>query len=80
MKFSIILQDINKIKSFVEVMKHTEAKVILQQEELNIDLKSILGILSLDLNQPITIEVLGDAKLITDWLSENGGDLCVTYL
>ena len=52
---SIMLNQINKIKRFCELVNHNEGDVIVSNNKYIVDGKSIMGIFSLDLNHPVTV-------------------------
>ncbi|MEG0770754.1 MAG: HPr family phosphocarrier protein [Clostridia bacterium] len=53
----IILTSIAEIQSFVNSVSVFNCKIALITERYTIDAKSIIGIFSLDLSKPITMEV-----------------------
>lgn len=60
---NVSLNSIDKVKSFVNEMCRIEGDVFLHTGRYVIDAKSIMGIFSLDLSKPITLEV-------EDWKEE----------
>lgn len=61
--FSVSLDSIDKVKEFVREVSNIEGDVLLSSGRYIIDAKSIMGIFSLDLSKPITLEV-------EDWKEE----------
>lgn len=61
--FSVSLNSIDKVKEFVRKVSNIEGDVLLSSGRYIIDAKSIMGIFSLDLSKPITLEV-------EDWKEE----------
>lgn len=61
--FSVSLNSIDKVKEFVREVSNIEGDVLLSSGRYIIDAKSIMGIFSLDLSKPITLEV-------EDWKEE----------
>ena len=49
-----------KVKEFVNVTQEYPCEILLKSGKYVVDAKSILGIFSLDLSQPITVEVYDD--------------------
>lgn len=57
---TISLQAINDVKEFVNIVMRFDFDVDLVSGRYAIDAKSIMGIFSLDLSKPITLEVYAD--------------------
>ena len=57
---NIILNTINDVKLFVNIVSKYDFDVDLVSGRYAIDAKSIMGIFSLDLSKPITLEVYSD--------------------
>ena len=53
----ISLEMAQKVKEFVNVTQNYPYEILLKSGKYVVDAKSILGIFSLDLSQPITVEV-----------------------
>ena len=49
-----------RVKEFVSVTQNYACEILLKSGKYVVDAKSILGIFSLDLSQPITVEVYDD--------------------
>ena len=49
-----------RVKEFVNVMQDYPYEILLKSGKYVVDAKSILGIFSLDLSQPVTVEVYSD--------------------
>ena len=58
---SIMLQEAQNIKSFVSSMNKYPYDIDLRSGRYVVDAKSILGIFSLDLSTPITMEIYSDS-------------------
>ena len=56
----ISLEMAQKVKEFVALTQDCPYKVLLKSGKYVVDAKSILGIFSLDLSQPLTVEVYSD--------------------
>lgn len=56
-KFSVLLDSVDKIKSFCEVTNQFDIDVDIVAGHYMIDAKSILGVLSLDLSEPIKFKI-----------------------
>lgn len=58
---NISITGIDKARKFVEfTMRYPQVNITLNHNEYSIDAHSIIGILSLDLSQPILLEAQGD--------------------
>ncbi len=55
MTYTILLNDINKVKEFVNTVNTLDFEIDLISGRYVIDAKSIMGIFSLDLNGPIQL-------------------------
>ncbi|MBO6263802.1 MAG: HPr family phosphocarrier protein [Clostridia bacterium] len=53
----ISLQMANQVKSFVSIVQKYSYDIDLRSDRYVVDAKSILGIFSLDLSKPITVEI-----------------------
>ena len=60
MTFNIQLKEINDVYKLVNILVGFEGDVDLESGRYKVDGKSILGIFSLDLSQPLTVEVYAD--------------------
>ena len=58
--FNIILRSINDVKDFVNIVNKDSFDVDLTSGRYVVDAKSIMGIFSLDLSRPISMEVHGE--------------------
>ena len=56
----ISLEMAQKVKEFVNAMQDYPYEILLKSGKYVVDAKSILGIFSLDLSQPVTVEVYSD--------------------
>ena len=52
----INLSKYNDVKDFIQFAQNSEAEIILKSGKYIIDGKSILGVFSLDLSQPLIVE------------------------
>ena len=59
----IVLDSIDKVKSFVSDITHFPSDFDLISGRYVIDAKSIMGIFSLDLSKPITLNIHSDANI-----------------
>lgn len=59
-EITIILNSINDVKKFVNVVTKYDFDVDLTSERYVVDAKSIMGIFSLDLSKPIKVEIHSD--------------------
>nr|WP_319488280.1 HPr family phosphocarrier protein [uncultured Caproiciproducens sp.] len=57
---SILLSSIEAVKKFVTLTNSYTFPINLATDKYKIDAKSIMGVFSLDLSKPVTIEVQGD--------------------
>ena len=58
--FNIMLKSINDVKDFVNIVSKYDFDVDLSSGRYVVDAKSIMGIFSLDLSKPITVEAHTD--------------------
>lgn len=58
--YNIMLDSINAVKTFVNVVSKYDFEVDLASGRYVVDAKSIMGIFSLDLSKPIEITIHGD--------------------
>lgn len=49
-----------KVKEFVNVTQSSDVEILLKSGKYVVDAKSILGIFSLDLSKPLTVEIYSD--------------------
>lgn len=59
-KFTVQLRSINDVKEFVRIVNDFPYDVDLASGRYIVDAKSIMGIFSLDLTQPIEVEIHND--------------------
>lgn len=59
--FSVLLNSINDVKNFVNIVSRFDYDIDLASGRYVVDAKSIMGIFSLDLSKPITVEVQSDS-------------------
>lgn len=57
MEIQINLNNINDVKNFVTTMQSIPEETILKSGKYVVDAKSIMGVFSLDLSKPITLEI-----------------------
>ena len=61
MKSMIIsLEMAQRVKEFVAITQNCDCEILLKSDKYVVDAKSILGIFSLDLSKPLTIEIYCD--------------------
>ena len=58
--YTILLNSIDKVKDFANMINRFECDADLSSGRYIIDAKSIMGIFSLDLLHPITLQIHGD--------------------
>ena len=56
----ISLEMAQRVKEFVNITQNYACEILLKSGKYVVDAKSILGIFSLDLSQPLTVEVYSD--------------------
>lgn len=56
----ISLEMAQKVKEFVAITQESECEILLKSGKYVVDAKSILGIFSLDLSKPLTVEIYSD--------------------
>ncbi len=59
-KFNVQLKSISEVKSFVRIVNDFPYEVDLTSGRYIVDAKSIMGIFSLDLTQPIEVKIYSD--------------------
>ena len=69
-EIKILLSSINDVKKFVNMVSKYDFDVDLISDRYVVDAKSIMGIFSLDLSKPITLNVHGDDEAIMEVLSK----------
>ena len=57
---TISLEMAQRVKEFVAVTQNCECEILLKSGKYVVDAKSILGIFSLDLSKPLTVEIYSD--------------------
>lgn len=57
MEIQINLNNTNDVKNFVATMQSIPEETILKSGKYVVDAKSIMGVFSLDLSKPITLEI-----------------------
>ncbi len=57
---TILLSSINDVKNFVNIVSRYDCDIDLASGRYVVDAKSIMGIFSLDLSKPITVEIHND--------------------
>ena len=57
MKLDIFLNDMAKVKECVKMAQSVRQDMILHSGKYAVDAKSIMGVFSLDLSKPITLEI-----------------------
>ncbi len=56
----ISLEMAQKVKDFVKIVQDCPYEILLKSDKYVVDAKSILGIFSLDLSKPLTVEIYSD--------------------
>lgn len=57
---TISLEMAQRVKEFVAITQNCEYEILLKSGKYVVDAKSILGIFSLDLSKPLTVEIYHD--------------------
>lgn len=61
--FTISLDSIAQVNAFANMIAHFQSEIDLSSGRYIVNAKSIMGIFSLDLTQPLTLTVHGDEEL-----------------
>ena len=65
MKLDIFLNDMTKVKEYVKMAQSVRQDTILHSGKYAVDAKSIMGVFSLDLSEPLTLEIeFGDETTV----------------
>ena len=65
MKLDIFWNDMAKVKEFVKMAQSVRQDTILHSGKYAVDAKSIMGVFSLDLSKPLTLEIeFGDETTV----------------
>ena len=74
-----VIQTLVDVKKLVEITMSFKEKIYITQNEYNVDGKSIMGILSLDLTNPVIIKIITEDQDIANdffarvtWICEVG--------
>lgn len=59
---SVKFSSVEEVKQFVEICSKIEEKVVVESDVFRVNGKSILGMLSLDLSQPVMVLVAGSCS------------------
>ena len=70
LQFNINLRSIEDVKNFVTAASMVECDIDVLAGRYLVDAKSIMGLFSLDLNKPVTVQVHGDAAAAELFRSE----------
>ena len=57
---TISLEMAQRVKDFVAITQNCDCEILLKSGKYVVDAKSILGIFSLDLSKPLTVEIYSD--------------------
>ena len=57
---TISLEVAQRVKEFVSITQNCDFEILLKSGKYVVDAKSILGIFSLDLSKPLTVEIYSD--------------------
>lgn len=57
---TISLEIAQRVKEFVAITQNEDCEILLKSGKYVVDAKSILGIFSLDLSKPLTVEIYSD--------------------
>lgn len=74
-----VIQTLVDVKKLVEITMSFKEKIYITQNEYNVDGKSIMGILSLDLTKPVIIKIITEDQDVANdffarvtWICEVG--------
>ena len=67
---NVLLNTLDKVKKFIEIVNISDVTIDALSEKYTVDGKSILGLLSLNLMNPIKLVVWGDQEIIRSLVSE----------
>lgn len=57
----VLLNDMEKVQEFVSIVSHSTCDVdLISGKSTYLDAKSILGIISCNINEPLTVEIFGN--------------------
>lgn len=62
-KFLVRIRSVQEAKEFVQICEQINGDVNVSNGKREVDGKSIMGILSLDLSIPLPVEVISDAEI-----------------
>ena len=57
---NIFVEMAQRVKDFVAITQNCDCEILLKSGKYVVDAKSILGIFSLDLSKPLTVEIYSD--------------------
>lgn len=60
MKIKIILNEIEKINKFINIVSHYDSEIDLCKDRFTVNAKSVLGVYSLDLSKPVDVLIHGN--------------------
>lgn len=69
-KLTVSLNSINNVKNFVNLVNKYDFDVDLTSDRYVVDAKSIMGIFSLDLSKPITLEAYCPEESAADFIAD----------
>lgn len=75
-QFKIMLPTVAEAKNFVAAAVKCEFDIDVYYNRVTIDAKSILGVLSLDLSQVLTVELHGEDADFEAFLQKNAPENC----
>lgn len=58
----VLLDNVNKVKKFVDICSKSSENIDVTSGRFIVDGKSIMGVFSLDLSQPIDVNICGEDK------------------
>lgn len=71
MKVKVLINQINAVKQFVNIMMKIENETIIRSGKFVVDAKSIMGLFSLDLTKPVELEIVGcDDETVLELIDE----------
>ena len=74
-RFTVALNSVNQVKDFVDAASRCSCEIDVCSGRYVVNAKSIMGLFSLDLSQPVEVEVLGTPEQAAAFREEVAGFL-----
>lgn len=71
-KFTVSLASVDEVKQFVDAASRCPCEIDVRSGRYLVNAKSIMGLFSLDLSQPVQVEVLGTQEQAADFRKDVG--------